>query len=176
MYIHRFRDRPCILCLHHRFFRKHGTHCFSNKRSGIGPWRSLLAPQASLASSLSIIFSTLWLQKKPRHIQKGIGIVANLFYFILHGLNSRQKHSKKSITSYFWINGYPPKDEEWLVHNRNEFKDYKLKIHGLVEKPIELSLADLEALPKETQITRAQLHTGMVRDRRMGRCLNENNH
>ncbi|NGX59522.1 MAG: Protein-methionine-sulfoxide reductase catalytic subunit MsrP [Chlamydiae bacterium] len=97
--------------------------------------------------------ATLWSHKKPRHIQKGIGKVTNLFYFLLHGLNSRQKYPKEAITSYFWINGYPPKDEEWLIHNRNNFKDYKLKIHGLVEKPTELSLADLEALPKTTQIT-----------------------
>jgi len=97
--------------------------------------------------------ANLWSQKKPRHIQKGIGVVTNLFYFLLHGLNSRQKHPKRAITSYFWINGYPPKDEEWLIHNRNNFKEYKLKIEGLVEKAIEPSLADLEALPKTTQIT-----------------------
>ena len=97
--------------------------------------------------------ATIWSQKKPRHIQKGLGIIAKLFYFLLHGLNSRQKHSKKSITSYFWINGYPPKDEAWLLHNKNDFKDYKLKIYGLVEKQMELSLENLKALPKETQIT-----------------------
>lgn len=35
----------------------------------------------------------------------------------------------------------------------NEFKDYRLKVHGLVENPVERSLDELRALGKKTQIT-----------------------
>ena len=36
----------------------------------------------------------------------------------------------------------------------NGFADWKLKVGGLVEKPMEFSLADLRAMPSRTQITR----------------------
>ena len=36
----------------------------------------------------------------------------------------------------------------------NNFADWKLKVGGLVEKPMEFSLADLRAMPSRTQITR----------------------
>ena len=35
----------------------------------------------------------------------------------------------------------------------NGFKDYRLKVYGLVENPVELSLDDLRALGQHTQIT-----------------------
>ena len=36
----------------------------------------------------------------------------------------------------------------------NDFADWKLKVDGLVEQPLEFSLADLRAMPSRTQITR----------------------
>ena len=36
----------------------------------------------------------------------------------------------------------------------NDFADWKLKIDGLVEQPLELSLLELRAMPARTQITR----------------------
>ena len=36
---------------------------------------------------------------------------------------------------------------------RNGFKDYRLKVYGLVENPVELSLDELNALAKQSQIT-----------------------
>ena len=38
----------------------------------------------------------------------------------------------------------------WLT---NDFRDYRLKVYGLVENPVELSLDDLRAMGKKTQIT-----------------------
>ena len=35
----------------------------------------------------------------------------------------------------------------------NDFKDYRLKVYGLVENPVELSLDELRAMGKKTQIT-----------------------
>ena len=36
----------------------------------------------------------------------------------------------------------------------NGFADWRLEVGGLVEQPLELSLADLRAMPSRTQITR----------------------
>jgi DMSO/TMAO reductase YedYZ molybdopterin-dependent catalytic subunit len=41
-----------------------------------------------------------------------------------------------------------------VAHAGNGFADWKLVVSGLVETPIELSLAELRALPARTQITR----------------------
>ena len=46
-----------------------------------------------------------------------------------------------------------PTCEEWKTLAANNFKDYRLKVYGLVENPVELSLDDLRALGKKEQIT-----------------------
>jgi len=43
--------------------------------------------------------------------------------------------------------------DAWKTLAANHFKDYRLQVYGLVERPVELSLADLRTLRKKTQIT-----------------------
>lgn len=135
------------------FFENMGHIVLATSNPAFRPMAVVIGLAGIVGVIIIHFLATLWSKKKPRHIQRGLGTVTNLFYFLLHGLNSRQKHSKKSITSHFWINGYPPKDEEWLNHNKNNFQDYKLKVFGCVENPLELSLSQLKELPKTTQIT-----------------------
>ena len=47
-----------------------------------------------------------------------------------------------------------PEDEDYRALAANSFSEYQLEIGGLVEKPMKLSLANLRAMPKRTQITR----------------------
>ncbi|MFC3071416.1 molybdopterin-binding protein [Phenylobacterium soli] len=47
-----------------------------------------------------------------------------------------------------------PRDADYVAHSANGFADWKLVIDGLVERPLQLSLAELRALPARTQITR----------------------
>jgi DMSO/TMAO reductase YedYZ molybdopterin-dependent catalytic subunit len=61
--------------------------------------------------------------------------------------------SREDISPFFWINGKMPTSEEWEKLAADEFSDYRLKVSGLVENPVELSLDDLRALGKETRIT-----------------------
>ena len=42
-----------------------------------------------------------------------------------------------------------PDSEEWKKLADNHFRDYKLKIGGLVENPVELSLEELKSMNKE---------------------------
>jgi DMSO/TMAO reductase YedYZ molybdopterin-dependent catalytic subunit len=46
-----------------------------------------------------------------------------------------------------------PTSEEWKALAANGFRDYRLKVSGLVENPVELSLEEIRALGKKTQIT-----------------------
>ena len=66
-----------------------------------------------------------------------------------------REYSEAEISRDFKANGTTEIDEaDYKAHVANGFADWKLKIGGLVEQPLELSLADLRAMPSRTQITR----------------------
>src|SRR5699024_4959017 len=60
---------------------------------------------------------------------------------------------EQDISEYFWHNGRFPESQEYHDLLANDFRDYRLSINGLVENPVELSLAELRALPHHEQIT-----------------------
>lgn len=68
----------------------------------------------------------------------------------------RKYYTKKDISPYFWPNGKMPDSKEWKDMKGNNFKDYKLKVSGLVENPVELSLDDLKKMGKEETV---EMHT-----------------
>ena len=47
-----------------------------------------------------------------------------------------------------------PQDGDYLEHVSNRFANYRLSVTGLVNKPLSLSLADIQAMTSRTQITR----------------------
>jgi DMSO/TMAO reductase YedYZ molybdopterin-dependent catalytic subunit len=60
-----------------------------------------------------------------------------------------------AISTDFRANGSTsPQSEEYLAHLANGFADWKLAIDGLVERPLQLTLAELRAQPARAQITR----------------------
>jgi len=60
-----------------------------------------------------------------------------------------------AISAYFKPNGSTdPEDPGYVALLQGGFKDWKLEVGGLVERPMKLSLADLRALPSRSQITR----------------------
>lgn len=61
--------------------------------------------------------------------------------------------SERDISPYFWANGRVPTSEEWCRLRDSGYRDYRLKVGGLVEHPVELSLADLVELGRQDQIT-----------------------
>jgi DMSO/TMAO reductase YedYZ molybdopterin-dependent catalytic subunit len=77
---------------------------------------------------------------------------------VIHGIfgrfASRQRYTKKDISPFFRVNGYPPETEEYHRLHAGDFKDWKLPITGLVENPITLTLDDIKSMPKQEQITK----------------------
>lgn len=58
------------------------------------------------------------------------------------------------ISAHFPTNGTVlPTGDYYQRLVENDFKDWKLKMHGLVEQPLALSLEELRAMPSRTQIT-----------------------
>lgn len=62
-------------------------------------------------------------------------------------------YRKEDITPYFWANGKVPESAEWKALATNNFQDFKLKVGGLVENPMDFSLEELKALGQDENIT-----------------------
>jgi DMSO/TMAO reductase YedYZ molybdopterin-dependent catalytic subunit/thiosulfate reductase cytochrome b subunit len=92
--------------------------------------------------------------RRPRTLQaleKKINV--SLWRKTINKFTPRKFYTKKDISPYFWPNGAVPVSKEWKDLSANDFKDYKLKISGLVENPVELSLNDLKKMNKVETIT-----------------------
>ena len=62
---------------------------------------------------------------------------------------------EKDISPVFKVNGTSmPAGDAYRSLVEDGFQDWRLVLHGLVERPTQLSLAELQALPSRTQITR----------------------
>jgi DMSO/TMAO reductase YedYZ molybdopterin-dependent catalytic subunit len=66
-----------------------------------------------------------------------------------------REFAASDISPVFKMNGTRrPTNPEWQALEAGGFADWRLKVGGLVNKPLSLSLADLARLPQRTQITR----------------------
>lgn len=98
---------------------------------------------------------TRWSNKKSRQVQRTTGYLTDaLNKLLLYRLKSKQDYSKRARSPYFWVNGDPPRVQEWLELVRNNFSTYTLEIRGLVKHPLKLSLADLKNMPFSEQVTK----------------------
>jgi DMSO/TMAO reductase YedYZ molybdopterin-dependent catalytic subunit len=65
------------------------------------------------------------------------------------------EYSRAEISKNFKANGTTrPQSEDYARLAMNGFADYRLKIDGLVARPLELSLEQIRNIPSRTQITR----------------------
>lgn len=85
-------------------------------------------------------------------------ILVSILHPVIHGLFGhlipRKTYTKEDISDFFRINGYPPETEEFYTLRDTDYKDWRLKVHGLVKNEVSLSLDELKALPKQEQITK----------------------
>lgn len=106
---------------------------------------------------MTIVFAILahWLSwNKQRSLQKlQASTNGKIWKYTINRFKAKSNYEKKDITSYFWLNGKMPESSDWKNLAENNFADYRLKIGGLVENPVELSLQDLKEMGKEQNIT-----------------------
>jgi DMSO/TMAO reductase YedYZ molybdopterin-dependent catalytic subunit len=90
----------------------------------------------------------------PRGLQHALKCVTYPMQLLtLNRLTPRQKYGDAEISPYFWPNGKMPLREGWKHLAEDEFQHFRLKVGGLVEKPVALSLADLERLGAVEHVT-----------------------
>ncbi len=110
---------------------------------------------AIVLGTIAFAFLAHWLSwNKQRSLQKlHASVNGRLWKHTINRFTVKTGYEKKDITSYFWLNGKMPESAEWKNMSKNNFEDYKLKIGGLVENPIELSLKELKQMGKDQNIT-----------------------
>ncbi|MGA8026976.1 MAG: molybdopterin-dependent oxidoreductase [Bryobacteraceae bacterium] len=86
-----------------------------------------------------------------QHVQKFI--TYPLLLATLNRLTPSQHYTEKDISARFWPNGKMPVREDWKRLAMGGFREFRLKVGGLVENPVELSLADIARLGNVEEIT-----------------------
>ncbi len=91
---------------------------------------------------------------QPRMLQHALKTITYPMQLLtLNRLVPRQHYTKDDLSPHFWPNGKLPTTDLWKQLAADGFRDYRLKVSGLVENPVELSLADLARLCDSQQIT-----------------------
>lgn len=121
-----------------------------------GGSRGVVLGLIGLAVVAAVCFFAHWMAWRhpriPQYLARYVhlGVMRRLLF---RHIAPRAQFSKEDISPYFWPNGKMPESEEWKALAADDFKRYRLKVHGLVGNPVELSLDEIKALGKQEQIT-----------------------
>ena len=111
----------------------------------------LLGIAVVLLSWVAAHYVSWFFPRGLQHAQKAV--TQPLKLVTLDRLIPVERYTRVQISPHFWPNGKMPDREDWKLLAADNFADYKLKICGLVENPVELSLAELRALGQDETIT-----------------------
>ncbi|MBK5243938.1 MAG: molybdopterin-dependent oxidoreductase [Eubacteriaceae bacterium] len=110
---------------------------------------------AIVLATVAFAFLAHWIswnkQRSLQYLQKSVN--ERLWRFTINRFKAKTAYQKKNITSYFWLNGRMPESAKWKNMAKSNFADYKLKIGGMVENPVELSLEELKEIGMEQNIS-----------------------
>ena len=100
------------------------------------------------------VAATPFTLRHPRVVQRvGFALIGPAQRLFEHVDSTPGEYTEKDISPYFWHNGQYPDSDEYKALFDGNFADYRLRINGLVDNPVDLSLAELRALPHHEQIT-----------------------
>jgi methionine sulfoxide reductase catalytic subunit len=126
---------------------------FAARRSG--DWIGFAVFAASMVVvAVAWVAATPITLRHPRLVQRvGFALIGPVQRLFEHVDTKPGEYTEEDISPYFWHNGAFPQTEEYRRLFESDFADYRLRIHGLVEDPVELSLAEVRALLYHEQIT-----------------------
>jgi len=100
------------------------------------------------------VAATPFTLRHPRVVQRvGFALIGPVQRLFEHVDSTPGEYTEQDISPYFWHNGQYPDSDEYKALFDGNFADYRLRINGLVENPVSLSLVQLRALPHHEQIT-----------------------
>jgi DMSO/TMAO reductase YedYZ molybdopterin-dependent catalytic subunit len=98
--------------------------------------------------------ATPFTARHPRVVQKTGRFLIGWLKGLVEFTDPRATYPEKAISPFFWPNQNAlPAGQEYISLRDNHFRDYTLRIDGLVGKPVTLSYEQLKAMPKTEQIT-----------------------
>jgi sulfoxide reductase catalytic subunit YedY len=120
-----------------------------------GDWTGFSLFAASMVVVVVAWFAaTPFTMRHPRWIQRIGGTLIGPAQRLFEHVDAKPgAYGEDDISPYFWHNGAFPESAEYRALFDGKFADYRLRIGGLVENPVELSLEQLRALPHHEQIT-----------------------
>jgi thiosulfate reductase cytochrome b subunit len=118
-------------------------------------WAGLYLGAVGIGVVIAVNGLANWLAwRRPRLVQHlAKALVMPVMRYFLDRSDPQAEFRPEDISPFFWANGKMPTSAEWKSLAADDFRDYRLKVQGLVENPVELSLADLRKLNKKSQIT-----------------------
>ncbi len=108
---------------------------------------------AAVAAACGLAYWAAW--RHPRAVQHTSKVIVGPIMGSLldRPAPPRAVFRREDVSPYFWVNGNQPMCDEWTRLAANAFRDYRLRVHGLVEHPVDLSLDQLVALGYRSQVT-----------------------
>lgn len=92
--------------------------------------------------------------KHTRVVQHVGGFMIGWLKGAIEWFNPTEQFREDQISPRLWPNGKMPEGPDYDHMLETDFVDWRLKVTGLVENPREFSLAELKALPQQSQITK----------------------
>lgn len=104
--------------------------------------------------AIAWVAATPFTLRHPRVVQRvGYALVGPAQRLFEHVDAKPGTYTDADVSPYFWHNGKYPETPEYRALYDDHFARWRLHVGGLVENPVELSLAELRALPRHEQIT-----------------------
>jgi thiosulfate reductase cytochrome b subunit len=117
-------------------------------------WIGFEVFMASMVVVVGWIAATPFTLRHPRAVQRvGFWLIGPVQRLFEHVDSTPGEYKEKDISPYFWHNGRYPESDEYRVFFDTDFADYRLRVSGLVDNPVDLSLVELRALSHHEQIT-----------------------
>jgi DMSO/TMAO reductase YedYZ molybdopterin-dependent catalytic subunit len=120
--------------------------------------RSFLTRSAALGGAVLLGGCDNRLSRSPTFrelLSSAEGATQGVQRLILSNRALAREYTEADLSAHFKANGSTQVDDpRYRSLAQSQFADWRLKIDGLVDRPTELSLAELRALPSRTQITR----------------------
>jgi len=93
------------------------------------------------------VAATPFTLRHPRVVQRvGYALIGPVQRLFEHVDATPGEYTDKDISPYFWHNGQYPDSAEYTALFEGDFAGYRLSVHGLVDNPVDLDLAQLRAL------------------------------
>jgi DMSO/TMAO reductase YedYZ molybdopterin-dependent catalytic subunit len=120
--------------------------------------RSFLTRSAALGGTVLLGGCDNYLSRSPRFrdlLSRAEGATRGVQRLILSNCALAREYTEADLSAHFKANGSTAVDDpNYRGLAQGGFAGWKLKIDGLVDRPTELTLAELRRLPSRTQITR----------------------